>query len=289
MISFPNGKINIGLNIIRKRPDAYHDLETIFYPIPLSDILEFVPGQSTSFNSYGEKIPGESHDNICLSAYKLLKADFPSLPPLSIHLFKNIPIGAGMGGGSSDAAFMLIMLNDHFQLGISGAELNVYASKLGSDCAFFIRNRPSFGSGRGEIVESINLNLTDYSMVLVNPFIPISTGWAYTKINPSGRPSGLKQLIELPLREWKDKIGNDFEEPVFRTYPLLKRIKDRFYEKGAIYASMSGSGSALYGIFNKNSLPDGSAFTDLSRDIHPYSFHNLTASNNSFLSIPESL
>ena len=269
MISFPNGKINIGLKIIRKRPDAYHDLETIFYPIPLADILEFVPSPTLSFHSYGQAIPGEHSDNICLSAYKLLKTDFSSLPPLSIHLFKNIPVGAGLGGGSSDAAFMLSMLNDHFGLRIPDADLSDYASKLGSDCAFFLRNKPCFASGRGEILEPVEIDLSSYSLVLVNPGIQISTGWAYTKIRPSGEPSDLIRLINLPITEWKNKVKSDFEDPVFRTYPLLGRIKQRLYETGALYAAMSGSGSTLYGFFRKNAMPRESAFEDLAAGIHP--------------------
>jgi 4-diphosphocytidyl-2-C-methyl-D-erythritol kinase len=269
VISFPNGKINIGLKIIRKRPDAYHDLETIFYPIPLSDILEFVAAPSLSFNSYGQSIPGENLDNICVSAYKLLKGEFPSLSPIAIHLLKNIPVAAGLGGGSSDAGFMLKMLNDYFRLGISEVDLCMYASKLGSDCAFFIRNMPCFASGRGEILEPVELDLSPYSLVLVKTDIHISTGWAFTKIKASGEPSGLRHSFTLPITEWKNTIKNDFEEPVFRTYPLLRKIKQRLYEAGSLYASMSGSGSCLYGVFKKNSLPRESVFSDLSSEIYP--------------------
>jgi 4-diphosphocytidyl-2-C-methyl-D-erythritol kinase len=269
VISFPNAKINIGLNIIRKRPDGYHDLETVFYPVPVSDILEFVPSQSLSFNSYGKSIPGNGHDNICINAFKLLKADFPTLAPLAIHLFKNIPVGAGMGGGSSDAAFMLKMLNDHFELGLSDLDLVAYASRLGSDCAFFMSNKSSFASGRGEIIEPIDLDLSSYALVIISSPIQISTGWAFTKINPTEEHSDLVHMVSLHPAEWRDKVRNDFEEPVFRTYPLLKKIKEKLYEEGALYASMSGSGSALYGFFNKNSVPERTAFSDLSPDIHP--------------------
>jgi 4-diphosphocytidyl-2-C-methyl-D-erythritol kinase len=269
VISFPNGKINIGLKIIRKRPDAYHDLETIFYPIPLSDLLEFVPAPSLSFNPYGDPIPGELLDNICVSAYKLLKGEFSSLPPIAIHLLKKIPVAAGLGGGSSDAAFMLKMLNDYFRLGISEADLCVYASKLGSDCAFFVQNTPCFASGRGEILEPLDLDLSPYSLVLVKTAIQISTGWAFTKIKASGEPSGLLHSSKQPITEWESAIKNDFEDPVFRTYPLLRKIKQRLYEAGALYASMSGSGSCIYGFFKKNAMPGETFFADLSSEIHP--------------------
>lgn len=260
MLSFPNCKINLGLRILSKREDGYHNLETIFYPVPLKDALEIIPSQqSTSFSSTGIEINGSSNDNLCLKAYHLLKKDFPQLPPVQIHLHKAIPIGAGLGGGSADAAFTLKLLNDKFHLNISTEQLIQYALQLGSDCPFFINNEPCFATGRGEIMGAIKLTLKGWYLLLINPGIHINTGWAFTELaNQKKQPvsSPLKELILQPVENWKDIIINDFEAPVFEKYPEIEQIKQTLYNTGAAYASMSGSGSTVYGLFkNQPSLP----------------------------------
>ena len=250
MICFPNAKINIGLNIVSKRTDGYHNLETIFYPIPLKDILEFVPSQNseTSINQSGINLNIPEDKNICMKAYHLLARNYP-LPSLDIYLHKIIPNGAGLGGGSADASFFLKSLNEYFNLNIPNRKLIDYASELGADCAFFINNEAVFASGTGNIFDDIELNLQNYYMVLVKPNFSISTLEAFNNIKPKMPDISLKELIKLPVSEWKDRIVNDFEENLFQKYPLLSEIKQNLYNQGAVYASMSGSGSAIYGLF----------------------------------------
>jgi 4-diphosphocytidyl-2-C-methyl-D-erythritol kinase len=253
MLQFPNAKINIGLNIIRKRPDGFHDIETAFYPIDFRDILEFVPNKTivhTNVKIYGLPIDANTKDNLVYKAYELLADDF-SLPPLDIALYKKIPFGAGLGGGSSNAAFMLKMLNSEFSLKLSEDELMNYASKLGSDCAFFIKNRPVYATGRGDKFTAIDLDLSGYSLMLLIPDFIISTPQAYSKARPKNPVQDLKESLQTPIEEWKDLISNDFEEVVFDYYPQAVQIKKILYEAGAVYASLSGSGSAFYGIFRK--------------------------------------
>ncbi|MFI5156318.1 MAG: 4-(cytidine 5'-diphospho)-2-C-methyl-D-erythritol kinase [Chitinophagales bacterium] len=255
MISFPNGKINIGLHVIRKRADGYHDLETIFYPIAVRDVLEISPAGRLQLHLSGIRIEGEQRDNLCIRAYQLLKSDFPDLPPIDIHLHKNIPMGAGLGGGSADGAFLLQLLNMRYDLQLSKSALIEYASRLGSDCPFFILNQPCFAKARGEILEAISIDLEGYAFVLLHPGIKISTEAAFSMISPSGKESRLKSLIGKPIHSWKNEIVNEFEEPVIKAYPALRGIKTRLYEAGAVYASMTGSGSSFYGIFEKQDLP----------------------------------
>ncbi len=250
MITFPNAKINIGLNITEKRPDGYHNLETIFYPIELCDALEFVKEKETKFNCSGLEIEGEYNNNLIIKAYRLLKEEF-NLPSIEIHLHKAIPMGAGLGGGSSDAAFMLKMLNDNFQLGLSSQELQQKATKLGADCAFFIENKPTLAKGIGNIFEPTTLNLAGYHIVLVKPNVHVSTAEAYEGCKPQHWTTPLKEAIKQPIAEWKNYIFNDFEKTVFVAHPELANIKEMLYNKGAIYAAMSGSGSTIYGIFDK--------------------------------------
>ena len=257
MILFPNSKINLGLHILEKRADGFHDLETVFYPVPVNDGLEIVqsPVDTNQFTISGLLIEGSIENNICLKAYDLLKKDFPQLPAVKMHLHKVIPTGAGLGGGSADGAFTLTLLNKKFGLGISEEKLIDYALFLGSDCPFFIKNKPSIGTGRGEKLETIQLDLSPYRIILVNPGIHINTGWAFSKISPSRQRTGLNQIIKKPIELWKDILTNDFESPVFNEFPEVKKVKETLYANGALYASMSGSGSTVFGIFESTATP----------------------------------
>ncbi|MBO4530952.1 MAG: 4-(cytidine 5'-diphospho)-2-C-methyl-D-erythritol kinase [Paludibacteraceae bacterium] len=252
MISFPNAKINIGLNITEKRPDNYHNLESFFYPIPIKDILEIVESsnQETRLHLSGISIDGNSEDNLIMKAYRLLAADY-SIPAVDIYLEKKIPFGAGLGGGSSDAAFTLKMLNEMFSLQLSTEALENYASKLGADCPFFIQNKPVFATGIGNIFTQIDFSLNQVFMVLVKPDVHISTKEAYSLIKPQKTTIPVCERIKQPMETWKDTIVNDFEYSVFPQHPSVKAIKDKLYENGAIYASMSGSGSSVYGFFSQ--------------------------------------
>ncbi len=250
MVSFPPCKINLGLNIIAKRSDGYHDIETCFYPLPWTDILEIIPAKEMSFSSSGISIPGKEEDNLCLKAYYLLKKDF-DLQPVSIHLHKIIPTGAGLGGGSSDAAHSLKLLNTIFNLQLSIDTLKNYASRLGSDCGFFIESKPMLGEGRGELLSSIAIDLRGYYLVLAKPDVHVSTAEAYAGVAPQLSFYNIKSVLEYtPMVEWKRILKNDFEESVFQKYPQVGEIKNTMYSQGAIYASMSGSGSSVFGLFN---------------------------------------
>jgi 4-diphosphocytidyl-2-C-methyl-D-erythritol kinase len=253
MVTFPNCKINLGLHVLEKRSDGYHNLETVFYPVQLRDALELIQkeSQSVELSMSGSPVDGQQDDNICIKAYQLLRKDFPDLLPVQIHLHKAIPMGAGLGGGSADGAFTLKLLNKKFSLGLSEKQLADYALQLGSDCPFFIINKPCYASGRGEIFETIKLDLTAFKFFIVYPAIRISTGWAFENIKPAFPRKSIKEIIQQPVESWKEKLINDFEESVFRQYPEIKMIKDELYNAGAVYASMSGSGSAMYGIFKK--------------------------------------
>ena len=265
MLTFPNAKINIGLNITEKRPDGYHNLETIFYPIDLCDTLEFVEEKETKFTCSGLNIEGESDNNLIIKAYKLLKEEF-DLPTINIHLHKAIPMGAGLGGGSADAAFMLKMLNNEFQLNLTTQELEQKAAKLGADCAFFINNKPTLAKGIGNLFEPTCINLSRYHIVLVKPEVHVSTAEAYGGCKPQRWTTPLEEAIKRPITEWKECIFNDFEKTVFIAHPELANIKELLYEKGAIYAAMSGSGSTIYGIFDKEI--EQNITTDTKSDIY---------------------
>ncbi len=249
MVSFPPCKINLGLQIINKRPDGYHDLLTCFYPVPWTDILEIIPADQFAFTSSGNSIPGATEDNLCIKAYQLLKQEF-DLAPVHIHLHKIIPTGAGLGGGSADAAHMLRLLNTIFQLQLPQQTLMDYAAKLGSDCAFFIQDNPMFGQGRGEILAKISVNLRGNYLVLVKPEIHVSTAEAFAGIRPRRPQHTLEEVFLQPMADWKTMLKNDFEESVFWKYPVIQALKDKMYGIGAQYASMSGSGSAVFGIFD---------------------------------------
>ena len=267
MLVFPNCKINLGLNITRKRSDGYHDLETIFYPIPLCDALEVIadpdainnlqPQGGTRFSTSGLPIAGNHENNLCVKAYRLLKNDFPSLPSVQMHLHKIIPMGAGLGGGSSDGAFALQLINQKFELGITEEQLLDYALELGSDCPFFIINKPCFATGRGEHLQPVDLNLKGLHLVLVNPGIHVSTREAFSNIKPATPATSLLDIIASPIHRWKDHLSNDFEAGVFQLHPELAKIKQALYNSGTIYASMTGSGSTVFGIFQQppSSMP----------------------------------
>ncbi len=252
MIVFPNAKINLGLNVVSKRPDGYHNLETIFVPIPLSDILEITHWKDGSsayqWSCSGIEIDTPPESNIIIKALQLIKQDF-EIPPIQIHLHKHIPFGAGLGGGSADAAFMLKLLNNAFELNISNTQLVGYAAKLGADCPFFIHNQPAYATGIGDKLSPIELNLKGYYLTLIKPNIHVSTIEAYSGITPQASNSDLNKDILKPVSEWKHCVKNDFEHSVFSKHPTIKEIKDQLYKLGAEYASMSGSGSTVFGLF----------------------------------------
>lgn len=263
MLFFPNCKINLGLKILRRRDDGYHDLQTVFYPLPLKDALEIIRiPETTAFTVYGLPIPGDPDANLCLRAWHLLKNDFPILPSVHIHLYKNIPIGAGLGGGSSDGAWTLLALNRQFQLGLTQPQLLEYAGRLGSDCPFFILNTPCLGSGRGTLLEPIGLDLSGWSLAIVDPGIHVSTAQAFSLCTPGTNSPPLDTILSKPVDSWKDQLVNDFEEPIFRLHPELREVKETLYRTGARYASLTGSGSAFFGLFEKDKAPAASPFPD---------------------------
>ena len=251
MICFPNAKINLGLTITDRRADGYHNLESVFYPIRLHDALELVESDELSFTSSGLAIPGNADSNLCVKAYHLLAADF-TLPPVHIHLHKHVPIGAGLGGGSSDAAFFLKLMNDKFELSLSVEQLETYAGRLGADCPFFIKNKPAFAKGIGDQLQEISLDLSAYYLVLVTPDVHISTAEAYRGVKPATPVYSLLESIQKPLSVWKNFIVNDFEKHLFEAYPQIRSLKSSLYEAGAMYATMTGSGSSVVGIFEKS-------------------------------------
>jgi len=275
MVGFPNSKINLGLNVVEKRADGYHNIETVFYPVQWCDVLEVVEdgrwkmGEGSGmvedgieFSTSGLTVDSDLKNNLCARAIQLVKKDF-QITEVKMHLHKIIPMGAGLGGGSSDAAFTLKLLNDLFHLKLSNDDLKNYANQIGSDCSFFIDNTPTLASGRGEILEKINLSLNGYFILIVKPDVHISTVDAYKMIMPQFPKQSLKEIIQLPITEWSRNLGmkNDFEIPVFEKYPVVREIKNNLYQQGAIYASMSGSGSAVYGIFEKKEF-NKNAFKD---------------------------
>jgi len=249
MVVFPHCKINLGLQILSKREDGYHNIVTCFYPVPWTDILEIIKSDKFFYSSSGIAIQGHETENLCLKAYRLLCNDF-DLPPIKIHLHKVIPTGAGLGGGSSDAAFALRTLNSLFSLSLPATELSSYAAGLGSDCSFFLDDKPKMGSGRGEILSEAPVSLKGLYLVLVKPDIHVSTAEAYAGVKPQLPVRQLSDILSLPVAEWKDVLINDFELSVFHKYPALAIVKNSMYQEGAMYASMSGSGSSVFGIFN---------------------------------------
>lgn len=296
MISFPNCKINIGLNVISKRSDGFHDIETVFYPVNYQDALEiklmkpldaltirkrieshmlisadsvFPSGKRRqvdipccSLSMSGNELECASMDNLVVKAYTMLLEDF-DLPAIDIELHKHIPSGAGLGGGSADGAFMISLLNKRFNLRMKDSMMERYAARLGSDCAFFIKNRPAFAEGRGEVLSSIDLSLSGYVLVIVKPDVFVSTAEAYAGVTPKRPQNSLRESVKKPISEWKNLIFNDFEESVFARHPQLGQIKQKLYDLGAEYAAMSGSGSALYGIFREPLSRPSDMFSDM--------------------------
>lgn len=267
MLCFPNAKINLGLNVVYRRSDGYHELETIFYPVEIKDALEIVPtkeeladNQRYRLFQSGLAIQGNEDDNLVIKALKLISRDH-ILPAIDIHLLKKTPFGAGLGGGSANAAAMLKMMNKMFELDYSNEQLINMAAKLGADCPFFIKNTPVFATGIGEKMEDIELNLSNYHFVLIKPDISINTGLAYSMITPKRPEISLKEIVKMPPEQWKGLMINDFETPIFKKHPQINDIKQQLYEIGAVYASMSGSGSSVYGFFNKMPQIDN-LFTD---------------------------
>jgi 4-diphosphocytidyl-2-C-methyl-D-erythritol kinase len=251
MIAFPFCKINLGLSILSKRTDGFHAIETCFYPVPWTDILEIIPSDEFAFTTSGISIAGDQSANLCVRAYRLLQSDY-NLAPVKIHLHKIIPMGAGLGGGSADAAFTLILLNQVFELKLSIGHLKRYASQLGSDCSFFMEMKPQLGEGKGEELSDTAVELKNKFLVIVKPDIHISTQEAYAGVNLKSQKITVREVVErFPLPHWKDNLINDFEERIFEKFPVVREIKKTLYAKGATYASMSGSGSSVFGIFEK--------------------------------------
>lgn len=252
MICFPNAKINLGLRILNKRDDGFHNIETVFVPVALKDILEIVPSSdnTTSIKISGVAIDGSPDKNLCMKAAALMRLYY-HIPDIQLHLHKIIPMGAGLGGGSADAAFTIKTINKLFNLGVSADRMKQIASELGSDCAFFIDDAVSFGSQRGEVLEKIKVGVLEtLTVVLVKPQLHISTAEAYARVIPNSSFGNLKKLVLEPVNRWKETIVNDFEQGLMELYPEIEEIKQQLYKKGALYASLSGSGSALFALFD---------------------------------------
>ena len=250
MLYYSNAKINLGLNITKKRKDGFHNIETVFYPLALRDAMEFVPSERVGLTSSGIQIDCETEDNLIIKAYRLLKEDF-DLPILKFHLHKIIPFGAGLGGGSANAASTLIELNKFYHLKLTEPQLMNYASKLGSDCAFFIKNKAVFAEEKGDVFTDLELNLSAHQIILIHPGFGVATPEAYAGIRPRPTKVSVTEIVQKQISSWKDELKNDFEETVFQKYSILADIKQKLYDNGAIYASMSGSGSSMFGIFEK--------------------------------------
>ncbi|MDR0296070.1 MAG: 4-(cytidine 5'-diphospho)-2-C-methyl-D-erythritol kinase [Prevotellaceae bacterium] len=253
MLCFPHAKINLGLYVTDKRSDGFHTIQTLFYPIPYHDILEIVPSNKSTIYLSGKTIEGPTDNNLCWKAYRLLQNDC-ALPPVAIYLHKLIPSGAGLGGGSSNATHTLLSLNRLFELNLPTGQLLAYAAQLGSDCAFFTQAQPMLAEGRGELLRPVEISLAGYYLLLVFPNVHISTAEAYAGISPKTPQHVLEKTISLPIKEWRHQLSNDFEKHIFKQYPLLGNIKASLYNKGAVYAAMSGSGSTIFGLFTDKFL-----------------------------------
>jgi len=270
MITFPIAKINLGLNVVERRPDGYHNLETVFYPVPLKDALEIQPMHldfptdvDCDLKITNMVIAGDEQKNLVVRAYQLLKQDYPTLPHIHTHLWKGIPSQAGMGGGSSDCAYMIRLLNDGFALGMTEEQMISYAAQLGADCAFFIKSIPCYAEGIGERLEPISLDLHGWYIAVVRPDIPVPTKEAFSLIHPHRPAKNCKQVVNQPLDTWRNELVNDFEESVFTLHPEIGAIKAKLYEIGATYAAMSGSGSALFGLFRQQPDRLSQTFPDM--------------------------
>ncbi len=255
MISFPNAKINLGLDILSRRPDGYHTISSLFYPIPWCDVLEIIPASNLKFSSSGIPIPGDSTQNLCVKAFDLLQAEY-KIAPVHIHLHKVIPIGAGLGGGSADGAFAISMLNSLFDLKMSTKEMEQKAGLLGSDCPFFIQNQPQLVSGTGNVFADTSIDLSGMHILLIYPRIHVSTKEAYAGITPATPAVPVGDIVQKPMQEWKNLLKNDFEKTVGALHPKILQLKEQLYAQGAVYAAMSGSGSAVFGLFEQPIAPD---------------------------------
>jgi 4-diphosphocytidyl-2-C-methyl-D-erythritol kinase len=258
LICYPNAKINLGLHVVEKRADGFHNIETVFYPIGWCDVLELVIDETRTtglqFTHSGISIPGNAGENLCERAYALIAQDYV-LPAINAHLHKQVPIGAGLGGGSSDAAFFIRKLNELAELGLAWGELHHYARQLGADCSFFITNKPVIAEEKGDVYEALPLDLSNWNIVVVHPGIHVSTPDAYRLVTPKKPAIHLEEwMLKNPVAAWKENLINDFETSVFQKYPALKTLKEKMYDLGASYAAMSGSGSAVFGLFEK--MPD---------------------------------
>ena len=270
MITFPVAKINLGLNVVEKRADGYHNLQTVFYPVPIMDALEIVP-MSDGFPSDVDcdlkvtniTIEGDEQRNLVVRAYQLLKADYPDLPRVHAHLWKGIPTQAGMGGGSSDCGYMIRLLNETFDMGLSSEQMQQYAARLGADCAFFIESRASYAEGIGERLQPIDLDLSGWHIGVVRPDIPVPTKEAFSRIHPHYPALNCRDVVKQPVETWRDRLTNDFEESVFVLHPEIGAVKEQLYKMGATYAAMSGSGSALFGLFKDEPDALRQAFPDM--------------------------
>lgn len=256
MITHPNCKINIGLHVTSRRPDGYHELETVFYPIMLCDTLSIDLADDFRFSQDGIVVDCPDEENICVKAYRMMRLEYPQIGDVHIHLDKKIPFGAGLGGGSSDAAHVITMVNEVFNLGLDTDTMCRLAKRIGADCPFFIQNRPCYASGIGDQLKPIVCQspIRNYKIVLLKPPVSVSTADAYRGVKPHPSTIDLREALKEPIESWRDLIVNDFEATVFPKYPIIGDLKGQLYDKGAVYASMSGSGSALYGFFKE--LPD---------------------------------
>ena len=270
MITFPIAKINLGLNVVEKRPDGYHNLQTVFYPVPVKDALEvftmddaFPSDVDCDLKVTNISIDGDEQRNLVVRAYNLLKSDFPALPRCHAHLWKGIPTQAGMGGGSSDCAYMIRLLNEMFHLGLSEQQMIDYAARLGADGAFFIKNGPCYAEGIGERLEDIQLDLSGWHIAVVRPDIPVPTKEAFSRIRPHFPVKNCRDIVMQPVETWRDQLVNDFEESVFALHPEIGLVKEKLYKMGATYAAMSGSGSALFGLFRNRPEALDQAFPDM--------------------------
>lgn len=267
MITFPIAKINLGLNVVERREDGYHNLETLFYPIPIKDALEvhvmdeaFPSAVACDLKVSNIQIEGDEQRNLVVKAYQLVKEDFPTLPRLHVHLWKGIPTQAGMGGGSSDCAYMIMLLNSMFGLGLTDEQMMQYAARLGADCAYFIKSTPCYAEGIGEQLQPVSLDLTGWHIGVVRPDIPVPTKEAFSRIHPHRPQKNCRDVVKQPVETWRKELVNDFEESVFALHPEIGAIKEKLYTMGATYAAMSGSGSALFGLFQKEPQQLAEAF-----------------------------